>query len=110
MSKSKILWAFVLGVVSSVLLFEAKINLAYSPLWSRIPHVLTAPGTHLVSALNTPGALMADWTKFWATVAFICNLLIYTFFWYALFTAIGYLRTRQNPYDRENTLVPPLTR
>lgn len=110
MFKTKIVWALVLGVATSVLLREARINLAYSPLWRRIPHALTAAGTHLVAALNTPGALLGDWTRFWAAVAFTCNLLIYVLFWYALFGTIGYLRGRQNPYDRQNTLVPPITR
>ena len=110
MFKSKILWAFVMGVVTSVLLLEAKTNLAYSPLWSRIPHVLTAPGTHFVAALNMPGTLLEGRTRFWAAVAFTCNLLIYVSFWYALFGMIGYLRGRQKPYDRQNTLVPPITR
>ena len=107
MIKSKILWALVLGVVTSVLLREAKVNLAYSPLLRRIPHLLTAPGTHLVAALNTPGAIMGGWTGFWAGVAFTCNLLIYVFFWYALFGTIGYFRGRRNPYDRQ---LPPITR
>jgi len=71
MFKTKILWALVLGVVTSALLREAKINLAYSPLWSRIPHVLTAPGTRFVAAINMPGTLMEGSTRFWAGVAFI---------------------------------------
>ena len=75
MFKTKIVWALVLGVVTSVLLREARINLAYSPLWRRIPHALTAAGTHLVAALNTPGALLGGWTRFWAAVAFTCNLI-----------------------------------
>ena len=110
MFKSKILWALVLGAVTSVLLLEAKINLAYSPLWRRIPRVLTAPGTHFVAALNMPGTLMEGSTRFWAVVAFTCNLLIYILFWYALFRIIAYYRGRQKPYDRQNTLVPPITR
>jgi len=110
MFKSKILWAFILGVVTSVLLLEAKINLAYSPLWTRILEALTAPGTHLVDALNKPGGLMAGWSRFWAVLAFTCNFLIYTIFWYAVIWITGYARSRQHPYDRENTLVPPITR
>ena len=105
MFKSKILWALVLGVVSSVLLREAKINLAYSPLWSRIPHVLTAPGTRLVAAINMPGTLMEGSTTFWAVLAFSCNLLIYIIFWYVLLRMIGYFRGRRNPYERQNTTI-----
>ncbi len=36
MLKSKLLWAFILGVVTSVLLVEAKIHLGYSPWETRI--------------------------------------------------------------------------
>lgn len=110
MFKSKILWALVLGVASSVLLLKAKVNLADSPLWSRIPHALTAPGTRFVAALDTPGTLLQGWTRFWAAVAFTCNSLIYVFFWHSIFRTIGYLRGRQNPYNRQNTLVPPISR
>ena len=110
MLRSKLLWAFVLGVVTSVLLFEGKINLGYSPAWTRVLDVLAAPGTHLVGAINTPGALTENWTRFWGVVAFTCNLLIYVFFWYACIWITGYARARRHPYDRENTLVPPITR
>jgi len=108
MFKSKIIWALVLGVVTSVLLREARINLAYSPQWHRIAHALAAPGTHLVAALNTPGTLLGGYTRFWGGVGFGCNLLIYLLFWYALLGTIGYIRGRRSPYDRENTLVPPV--
>ena len=110
MLKSKLLWAFVLGVVTSVLVFEAKINLAYSPLWTRVLYALAAPGTHLVGALNTLGALTESWTRFWRVVAFACNFLIYVFFWYACIWITSYARGRRHPYDRENTLVPPISR
>jgi|SRR5215469_838056 len=110
MIKSKIIWALVLGVVTSVLLREARMNLADSPQWRRIPHTLAAPGTHLVAALNTPGTLMGGSTRFWGAVGFACNLMIYLLFWYALLSTIAYLRGRRNPYDRQNTLVPPITR
>ncbi|HEX8835793.1 MAG TPA: hypothetical protein VF748_02565 [Candidatus Acidoferrum sp.] len=109
MFKTKIIWGLVLGAVTSVLLREARINLGYSPLWRRIPHVLTAPGTHLVAAINTPGTLLGGSTILWRAVAFSCNLLIYVLFWYALLSTIGYLRGRRNPYDRQDTLVPPIT-
>jgi cbb3-type cytochrome oxidase subunit 3 len=110
MLKSKVLWAFVFGVITSALLLEAKINLAYSPLWSRVLEVLSAPGTHLTTWLNQPGVLMQGWEKFWTGLAFTCNLLIYILFWYACIWITAYARTRRHPYDRENTLVPPLTR
>ncbi len=110
MLRSKLLWAFVLGVITSVILFEAKINLAYSPVSTRVLDALAAPGTHLVGLLNTPGTLTESWTRFWRVVAFTCNLLIYVFFWYACIWITSYARGRRHPYDHENTLVPPLTR
>ena len=110
MFKSKILWAFILGVATAVLFFEAKINLGYSPVWTRILDVLTAPGTHLSTALNQPGALMNGWQKFWTGLTFACNLVVYTIFWYLCISITSYFRSRQDPYDRENTLVPPVTR
>lgn len=110
MFKSKILWALVLGVATSVLLLEAKIHFGYNPWETRILGVLAAPGTHLVTALDTPTTILAGWTRFWAAIAFTCNLLIYAFFWYICIWVFGYRRSRQEPYDRENTLVPPITR
>jgi hypothetical protein len=110
MLKSKILWAFVLGVITSALLLEAKINLGYSPLWSRILEVLSAPGTHLATSLDQPGVLMSGWQKFWSALAFTCNLLVYILFWYACIWITWYARFRRHPYDHENTLVPPITR
>lgn len=110
MWKSKLLWAFVLGAVTSVLFTEAKINLGDSPVWTRVLDVLTAPGTHFAATLNSPGALMEGWRRFWAAVAFVCNLLVYFVLWYAFIAIASYLRSRQNPYDRKDTLVPPITR
>jgi hypothetical protein len=110
MFKFKILWAFVLGVATSVLLLEAKTHFAYSPLGTRVFDALTAPGAHFVTAVNSPNALLSGWTKLWAALSFACNLLIYIFFWYACLWTVGYIRGRKNPYDRQNTLVPPLTR
>jgi len=110
MLKSKLLWAFILGVATSVILFEAKIRLGYSPWETRILGALAAPGAHLVTALNTPGTLFEGWPKFWAGVSFTCNLLIYAFFWYAFIWVFGYRRSRQQPYDHGNTFVPPITR
>ena len=62
MLKSKLLWAFILGVATSVLLLEAKIHLGYNPWETRILGALSAPGTHLATALNQPGAVVhASW-------------------------------------------------
>jgi len=106
MFKSRTLWALVLGVVTSVLLFEAKMHLGYNPWETRILGVLAAPGTHLVTALDTSTTILAGWTRFWAGLAFACNLFIYAFFWYICIWIFGYRRHRQEPYDGENTLVP----
>ena len=110
MLRSKLLWALVLGVATSVLLWEAKIHFGYNPWETRIDGVLAAPGAHLVTALNQPGVLLAGWTKFWVGLAFACNLLIYAFFWYACIWILGSLRHRQQPYDGDNTFVPPIPR
>ena len=110
MLKSKLLWAFILGVATSILLVEAKIHLGYSPWENRIHGVLAAPGTHLATSLNTPGALMSGWQKFWTGLAFTCNLVIYILFWYLCIWISWYTRFRRHPYDHENTLVPPITR
>ena len=110
MLKSKLLWAFILGVATSVLLFEARVRLGYSPWETRILGALAAPGAHLVTALNTPGTLFEGWAKFWVAISFTCNLLIYTFFWYACIWIFGYRRARKHPYDHGNTFVPPVTR
>ena len=107
MLRSKLLWAFVLGVITSVGFIEAKINVGHSVALTRILDVLTAPGTRFVSAINAPGALIAGWPRFLATLAFTCNLLVYFIFWYACIAITSYARSRQNPYDRQNTLVPP---
>ena len=110
MLKSKLLWAIILGIATSVLLIEAKIHLGYSPWETRIQGTLAWPGTHLATALNAPGTLFQGWPKFWVGLAFTCNLLVYIFFWYAFIWIFGYRRSRQHPYDHENTMVPPITR
>ncbi|HEY6943820.1 MAG TPA: hypothetical protein VI431_01670 [Candidatus Acidoferrum sp.] len=110
MLKSKLLWGFILGMVTAVLLLEAKMHFGYSPLESRVLDALAAPGTHLVDALNTPGTLLGGWARFWRVLAFTCNFLVYLFFWYAVIWITGYARSRQHPYERENTLVPPTFR
>jgi len=111
MLKSKLLWALVLGVATSVLLWEAKIHFGYNPWETRIHGVLAAPGTHLVTALNQPGVLLGGLTKFWVGLAFTCNLLIYAFFWFAFIWVVSSRRHRQHPYDGgDNTFVPPIPR
>lgn len=109
MLRSKLLWAIILGIATSVLLVEARIHYGYSPLETRISGVLTAPGTRLATSLNQPGVLMSGWQTFWTGLAFACNLLVYAFFWYAFIWIAGYRRSRKQPYDHDNTLVPPLT-
>lgn len=110
MLKSKLLWAIILAIATSALLVEAKIHFGYSPLETRIFGVLTAPGTHLASSLNQPGVLMSGGQRFWAGLALACNWVIYVFFWYIFLSIVTYRRSRQAPYDHDNTLVPPLTR
>jgi hypothetical protein len=110
MFRSKLFWGFVLGIITSGLLFEAQANLAYAPVGTRIFHVLASPGTHFVAALSAPGSLIASWTRSLAVLGFACNLLVYVFFWYVCISMISYFRGRRHPYDRESTLVPPSLR
>ena len=110
MLRSKLLWAIILGVATSILLIEARIHLGYNPWETRIQGALVWPGTHLVTALNTEGTLFQGWTKFWVGLSSACNLLIYVFVWYALIWIFGYSRSRKHPYDHENTMMPPLAR
>lgn len=110
MFRSKTFWAIVLGVATSVLFFEARINLGYNPVRSRILEALGLPGTYLVGMLSAPGSLIAGYTRFLAALGTACNFLVYFFVWYAIIWVIGYLRARQHPYDRESTLVPPSLR
>lgn len=110
MLKSKLLWAIILAIATSVLLVEAKIHFGYSPLETRIFGVLTAPGTHLATSLNQPGVLLSGWQRFWTGLAFACNLVIYILFWYICVGIATYSRARKQPYDHDNTLVPPVTR
>lgn len=110
MLKSKLLWAIILGVATSILLAEAKIHFGFSPWETRIFGALTAPGAHLASSLNTPGALMNGWERFWRGLAFACNLVVYAIFWYLFLSIVTYRRSRQDPYNHENTMVPPVTR
>lgn len=109
MLRSKLLWAIILGIATSVLLVEAKIHYGYSPLETRIAGVLTAPGTHLATSLNQPGVLMSGWQRFWTGLAIACNWVIYVFVWYILLWIVTFRRAHQNPYDHQDTMVPPLT-
>ena len=106
MLKSKLLWAIILGIATSVLLIEAKIHLGYNPWETRIQGTLAWPGTHLVTALNQPGVLFQGWSKFWVGLSFACNLLVYVFFWYAFIWIVWYAGFRRHPYDHENNMVP----
>ncbi len=110
MFRSKILWGFVLAVVTSVALFEAKINLGYSPLWSRVIDVIEAPGMHFANSVFPSGVPTGGWGKFFAALVVSCNFVVYSVFWYACLWIAGYLRARQHPYDRQHTLVPPSLR
>lgn len=110
MLRSKLLWAIILGIATSVLLVEARIHYGYSPLETRIAGVLTAPGTHLATSLNQPGVLMSGWQRFWTGVALVCNWVIYVFVWYIFLTIVTWGSSRRHPYDHEDTMVPPLTR
>src|SRR5262249_35777731 len=105
MLRSKILWAFVLGVVTSVLVFEGKMNLGYSPLWSRTIEVLASAGTHFAGAIFPSGVPEGGWGKFWGALAIGCNFLVYVFFWYACIWITSYFLERRHPYDRQNTLL-----
>ena len=107
MFRSKIFWGCVLGVVTSVLIFEGKINLGYNPVWSRVLEVLAAPGTRFANTIFSSGVPVGIWAKVWSGLAIACNLIAYSFFWYACIWVAGYFRERQHPYDRQHTLVPP---
>jgi len=110
MFRSKIFWGSVLGVVTSVLIFESSVNLGYSPLWSRLSEVLTLPGTRFANAIFSSGVPAGIWAKFWSALAIGCNLIVYAFFWFACIWIVSYFRERQHPYDRQTTLVPPSLR
>ncbi len=78
MFRSKIFWGSVLGVVTSILIFEGRINLGYSPLWSRVSEVLTVPGTCFANAIFSSGVHDGIWAKFWSALA---NLLFWRSRW-----------------------------
>lgn len=110
MFRSKIFWGAFMGVITSILIIEGKINLAYSALWSRASEVLTMPGTRFANAIFSSGIHDGIWEKFWSALAIACNLLVYAFFWYVFIWIASYFRERQHPYDRQSTLVPPSLR
>ena len=105
MFRSKIFWGSVMGVVTSVLIFEGKINLGYSPVWSRVWEVLSVPGMRFANAIFSSGIHEGIWGKVWGGLAIACNLMVYAFFWYACIWITSYFRERRHPYDRQSTLL-----
>jgi hypothetical protein len=110
MFRSKIFWGGVLGVVTSALIFEGRIDLGYSPLWNRVSGVLTVPGTRFANAVFSSGVPDWIWANFWSGLAIACNVVVYAFFWCVCIWITSYFRERQHPYDREGTLLPPSLR
>lgn len=110
MFRSKVFWGSVLGVVTSVLLFEGRTKLGYSPLWNRVLEMLAVPGTRFANAIFTSGVPDGGWAKVWSGLVIGCNLLVYAFFWFGCIWVVSYLRERQHPYDRQSTLMPPSLR
>ncbi len=106
MLRSKLLWAIVLAVVTSVLIVKARSNLQFSLLGSRIVHAVATPGAYFVGRLHPPDLLAGRWGRWSVALALTCNFLVYAFFWYTCIWTTSYLRARQHPYDRGNTLVP----
>lgn len=105
MFRSKLFWGSVLGVVTSVLLFEGKIKLGYNPLWNRVLEVLAVPGTRFANAIFPSGVPDGSWEKVWSGLAIGCNFMIYAFFWFGCIWMVSYFRERQHPYDRQSTLI-----
>ena len=104
MLKTRSFWAIVLAVVTCALLFAARNYLGYSPLAERTVAVLTAPGTHVVAAVYPSGTDTLLSGQFWEGLSLSCNFLLYAFFWYFCIWLVGYLRSREHPYDRGNSL------
>ena len=104
MLRTRTFWAIILGVITCVLLFEAKNYASYSPLVTRAVAVLTAPGARVVAAVYPPGSATLLSAQFWEGLSLSCNFLLYAFFWYFCIWFVGYLRVRQDPYERGNTL------
>jgi hypothetical protein len=107
MFRSKFFWGSVLGVVTSILIFEGRINLGYSPLWSRVSEVLTVPGTRFANAVFSSWVFDGILAKLQSPLAIACNLVVYAFFWYGCILIVSSFRERQHPYDRQTTLMPP---
>jgi len=105
MFKTRTFWAIVLAVITSVLIFEVRINFSDNPLWIRTANILSAPGARVVTALDSPDGVLAGWARFWRATSLACNFLLYAFFWYACIWIVGYLRRRQHPYDRQPTML-----
>jgi len=105
MFKTRTFWAIVLSIMTSVLIFEAKLNVSGNSLWTRVTDVLVAPGARLVNALDLPAATSPLWVRLSVGIALTCNFVIYAFFWYACIWTTGYLRARRHPYDRQPTLL-----
>jgi len=111
MFRSKLFWGLVLGVVTSVLIFEGKMNLGDGAFWSRAVEGLTAAGTHFANGIFPSGIPEGGWwRKVYDGLSTGCNFLVYAVFWFGLIWIIGYFRERQHPYDRQHTLVPPSLR
>ena len=110
MFRSKLLWGLVLGVATSVLLFESRIHLGDSPLFGRLSEVLTVPGTHFANTIFPSGVPEGNWAKFWNGLAITCNFLVYAVFWYVCLWVASSFREREHPYDKQITLGPPSLR
>jgi hypothetical protein len=107
MFRSKILWAILLAVISSLLIVEAKTNLPFNPVRTRILDAVATPGAYFAALLYPPGIPTGGGSRIWVALALTFNFLVYAFFWYACIWITSYLRARQHPYDRGHTLVPP---
>jgi hypothetical protein len=110
MFRSKLFWGILLGVATSVLLFEGRIHLGYSPLWGRVSEALSVPGTHFANTIFPSGIPEGSWEKVWSGLAIACNFVVYAVFWYLCLWVAGSFREREHPYDRQITLGPPSLR
>ena len=108
MFRAKTFWAVVLGIVSYVLIFEAKTKLGYGAVGGRILNALVIPGPYVVTFLYPPSSAAGNWTRFLRALAIACNFLTYAFFWYVCIWIASYFRKSRHPYDHEGSnLVPP---
>src|SRR6516162_9033977 len=106
MFRSKMFWGSVLGVLTSLLIFEGRTNLGYSSLWSRALEVLTVPGARFANAAFSSGVPNWIWENFWSVLAIACNLIVYVLFWCGLLWIASYCREREHPYDQQSALMP----